>query len=175
MAIIAGVVTDDARVFWPQEKSGLVTFNVIDEFKVGEGGWIDPGSGKVRRIPDPALRNPVTGLQDIDAAIDADRPVVQQRYPADSRATFTKSLTVADMLFETPSILRVAIRLDFGEFNDDGFANSPELWEVGIFQDHPLAGSVYPAGTKLMVGYATFPQETKSAAVQLENIIRLIY
>ena len=175
MAVIAGVVTTDARIYWPQMFGGLQTFHQIDLIKVGEGGWIDPGGGRVRRTPDPNLRRLDTGVQDIDAIVDATRAVPDQRYAADERGSFEKALTALDFTFESPSVLRVRVALDFGEFNDDGFANDPEIWEVGIFSDHPRAGIELPAGTKLMVGYATFPQETKDSSVQLENIVRLIF
>lgn len=133
MAVIPGVITEDARKYWPQFFGALLgdpstttivgsTWNpVISHFKVGEGGWIDPGAGKVPRTPDPALRRLSAPLiQDIDAVVDPTRAALNQRYPADSRATFEKALIAADFLFEAPTIVRVRCLLDFGEFNDDG-------------------------------------------------------
>ena len=183
MAIIPGVVTDDARLYWPQILGGIFSPNVvttvgssewdprIKTFKVGEGGWIDPGSGAVPRTPDPGLRRLSAPLiQDIDAIVDPTRAVMDQRYPADSLGTFEKALIVADFTFEAPTTIRVRCLLDFAEFNDDGLGNDPEMFEIGIFTDHPVE-----AGEKLMIAYATFPKQLKDVTKQIENVVRIVF
>lgn len=175
MASRVATMTTDVTIYLNQALGGLQNFNVIDLFKVGEGGWIDPGTGAVPRTPDPDLRNPVSLVQDIDSVVDPSRVAAQQRYAADQRANFSKSLVLSDFTVEAPGILRVRCFLDFGEFNDDGFGSSPEIWEVGLFSDHPQAGISLPGGTKLMVGYATIPKFTKNAGVQFDRDIRLIF
>ena len=135
MAVIPGVVTDDARLYLPQLLGGIYipesVTNVgasewdcrIKTFKVGEGGWIDPGSGAVPRTPATDLRRVSAPLiQDLDCVVDTTRNPIDQRYPSDSLATFEKSLTGADFLFEAPTTIRVRCLLDFAEFNDDGFS-----------------------------------------------------
>lgn len=183
MATVPGVVTEDARKYWPQligtifipattTNTGATQWDPrIKTFKVGEGGWINPGGGAVPRTPSPSLRRLTAPLiQDLDAVVDPTRALVDQRYPAQSLATFSKALTPGDFLFESPSIIRVRCLLDFAEFNNDGFANSPEIYEIGLFSDHPTE-----AGQSLMVAYATFPMQIKDNSKQLENLIRIVF
>jgi hypothetical protein len=149
----------------------------ITSFKIGEGGWIDLGAGKQPRVPDPSLRlitAPPNNLQDLDSIIDGTRAPIDQRYPSDvvnfSWAFYEKQITAADIIAETPFTARVRCFLDFGEFNDDGFGHSPELWEIGLFTDHPTV-----LGQKLMVAYGTFPLQTKNNATQIENFVRVAF
>jgi hypothetical protein len=183
MAIIPAKVTEDARKYWPQFFGGLlgnpstttlvgISWNpILKTFKVGEGGWIDPGPGRVRRDPpEDNLRRLDNSIQDIDAIVDPTRPLINQRYVAVDRGNFEKALVGSDFLFETPTTLRIRCFLDFAEFNNDGFGNDPEIWEIGVFSDHPTV-----AGQKLMVAYGTFPKETKNITKQLENIVRIVF
>ena len=182
MAVILGVVTEDCRKYWPQFFGTLLGISdgvttqvpqawnpLITHFKMGEGGWVDPGSGKVPRTPDPTLRRESAPLiQDLDAAVDLTRGV--PRYPSDSQFVFEKVLTISDFSFDGPSTIRITCLLDFTEANDDGFSNSPEFWEIGFFSDHPLE-----PGEKLMVAYGTFPMEIKDGSKQLENVVRIVF
>lgn len=171
-----GTATEDALMYWPKFLGDLISPSwlgggpVFTHFKVGEGGWTDPGTGAIPRTPPESdLRyasGPDVGLQDIDALVDPFRAAADQRYPTDSRASFTKALIPSDFSFVAPNILRVRLFLDFGEFNDDGFGNSPEIWEAAVFSPHPTV-----SGKLLMVGYTTFPKVTKDAGRQLENAI----
>lgn len=197
MATLAATITADARKYWPQlfgalfvPTSGPTQFNVeterrewnpvITRFKVGEGGWIDPGTGEIiYRVPDPNLRRlkgPITGdgkyLQDLDAVVDQDRADLGQatRYSSASRSTFTKVLTVVDFSWEAPSTLRVRCLLDNNDYNTDGALSNPEIWELGIFSDHPEV-----LGEYLMIAYATFPKETKTSTKQIENVVRITF
>lgn len=205
MAVIPAVITDEAREWWPR-LIGLLAGNPgtstvspgnppsqwdprLKFFKVGEGGWIDPGGGPEPRTPDPNLKWISSGtyvdtFTDIDAAVDITRAAaaVSTRYGSTSRQTFTKALTVSDITFIAPSTIEIECLLDFGDFNDDGFGNSPEIWEIGIFSDHPefVVPSV-PAGPPtvgtpgLMVAYGTFPKEIKDATKQILNVVRIIF
>lgn len=181
MPTITAVVTEDARKYWSQffglllgSPSVTTTVGVswnpsIKTFKVGEGGWIDPGSGRVRRTPEDNLRRIDNNIQDIDAIVDSTRAAPDQRYPSpDDRAFFEKSLVPSDFTYEAPSTLRVRCFLDFADFNIDGFGNFPEIWEIGLFSDHPTA-----IGQKLMVAYGTFPMEIKDGASPVENVVRI--
>lgn len=188
MAVIPGVVTDDGRQFFAKFLGAQTGFTPatstivgtqwdprIKFFKMGEGGWIDPGTGRVPRTADPALRRLSSPLiQDLDAAVDTTRAAIDQRYPADSRFTFEKALTVADLTFESPSTLRVRCLLDFAEANVDSFLTEPRFFEIGIFTDHPtISGLASDQG--LMLAYATFPEEAKNSGKQLENIVRITF
>lgn len=181
MAVITAVVTEDARKYWPQlfglllgdpstvTDVGFSWNPAIKTFKVGEGGWVDTGAGRVRRLPTDNLRRVDNNIQDIDAIVDGTRALVDQRYPAAAdRAFFEKALITSDFTFEAPSTLRVRCFLDFAEFNSDGFGNFPEIWEIGLFSDHPTA-----VGQKLMVAYGTFPLEIKDGASPVENVVRI--
>ena len=55
MAVVTAVVTNAARANWPQMFGNLLTFQSIGYAKVGWGGWVNPGSGPVPRVPDPTL------------------------------------------------------------------------------------------------------------------------
>jgi len=182
MAVIPGVVTDDARLYLPQILGGLfIPASVTDTgasewdpriktFKVGEGGWIDTGSGAVPRAPVSDLRRVSAPLiQDLDCVVDPTRAPADQRYPSDSLATFEKALTGADFLFEAPTTIRIRCRLETIDFNDDGFGNKPSIFEIGVFADHPVE-----SGEKLLVAYATFPEQVKQP-LPLENFIRITF
>lgn len=144
MASIELVVTDDALTHLPQMWAGISTFRIIDQFKVGEGGWIiDSGGNKVPRTADPTLT-------DLDAIVNP------SRYTSDSLATFTKTVPSGlTASFDVPTkTLSVDCDLDFGEFNDDGMGNNPEIYEIGLFSLHPSSG-------RIMVAYGTFPVVVK--------------
>jgi len=157
MAEIVGAVTTLGRSLFPQMLGGLLPMQVIAYFKVGEGGWVNPGSGKVPRTPDASFT-------DLDAVLDAGRLPLNKRYPADSTGTFQKAFVGGDLTFVGPSTLRCRCFLDFGEFNDDGFGNDPEIWEIGAFD---AAGN--------MIGYGTFPLQLKDITKQLENFLRFVF
>jgi hypothetical protein len=190
MAIIPAVVTDDARKYWPQFLGGILgtpgsttvpgtpptTWDPrFKFFKVGEGGWVDPGGGKVRRTPVSTLRRLSAPLiQDIDAAVDPTRAAPDQRYLSSERVTFKKDLVFSDVSFIAPSTIQIECLLDFSEFNDDGFGNSPEMYEIGIFSDHPEEGGL-ASDQGLMVAYGTFPVEVKDVTKQILNLVRIIF
>lgn len=184
MAVIVGVATEDARAYFPQFFGRLLGISdgatvvatpawnpLIRFFRIGEGGWVDPGGGAVPRTPDPTLRRESAPLiQDIDAIVDPTRPLIDQRYPADSLFYFDKNLDDGDFSFTAPSTLEVTCLLDFGEANDDGFGNDPEFYEIALFCDHPVE-----AGEYLMITYATMPKQIKNSGVQLMNVIKITF
>lgn len=175
---LASVVTEDARLYYAQFHAGLgptpgtptnVGGSVWDPrwkyIRWGEGGWQNPGP--TRRTPDASLRRLAAPLiQDLDAAVDVTRGT--PRYAADERAVFQKAIAPADVSYISPGIAQVRCLLDFGEFNNDGFGNSPRIWELGLFADHPAE-----AGQLLMVAYATFDVEVKTALRQVEKFLKV--
>lgn len=178
--VITAVVTQDALKFWPSMFGSLATFKPIITFKVGEGGWIDEGAGRVPRTPDPTLRRlsgPVDSfgnfLQDLDAVVDPTRPAELQRYlPADI-GVFEKTLDASDLVFQPPSSLRVRCFLDLVDFTIPPPPGGlpAEMYEIGLFTDHPDL----PGAEKLMVAYGTFPEELKDGARQMENIVLVTF
>lgn len=134
----------------------------------GEGGWVDNGSGPVRRAPSSTLRRLTSPLiQDLDAAVDVTRSSGDQRYTT-TRAVYQKSITpLTDVTDDDAGVVTVRAFLDFGEFNDNGAAAAPRIWEVGVFSDHPTI-----TGQLLMVMYATIPLVTKTSGIQVERFLR---
>jgi len=194
MATVVAVATDDARKYWPQFFGGLMgtpgtptvhggspppptTWDPrIKFFKVGIGGWVDPGGGPERRTPDASLRRLSSPLiQDIDVVVDPTRAPANQRYaPLPSTPSFKKDLSVSDISFLGSNSIEIDCLLDFSDFNDDGSGSSPEIWEIGIFTDHP-AESGLATDQGLMIAYGTFPIEVKDSSKQILNVVRIIF
>ena len=157
--VIQAIIPNAAIDALLQQYGGLGSpFAAIDSFKVGEGGYELTASGKVPRDPtDPGAlgaRGPF--LTDLDAIQNP------SDYPVET-GTFQKALvSPSDFNFDAVTrTLEVTCLLDFGEFNDDGFGNAPEIYEIGLF-----------AGT-LMVAYGTMTQQVKTPGVQIPNIVRI--
>ena len=119
------------------------TIEDIDSFKIGEGGWIDPGGGKEPIPPDPTFTD-----------------LTAPTYPAGSQFVYSGSIGVADLAFTAPNRLEIRVFVDSSEANDDGTGNPPEFFELGIFD----------AGGTMLV-YSTFPLEIKTASKSLEHLI----
>lgn len=164
--VIQAVVTEDALKLWPQMFINLKTFMPILFFKIGEGGWIDEGSGPVPRAPDPTLRKLIAPyVQDLDAVVDVNRTL--KRYPTSPVPyTFPKNFISADFSFATPSSLQCRCFLNNAEGNGPG-PGPANYYEIGLFTDHPD----YPGVQDLMVAYGTFPLEAKTSARQLDSIV----
>jgi hypothetical protein len=163
MALIPAVITNGWRSklaqMFPIGSATLVSASAAATFKVGMGGWIDPGSGPVPRTPDPSFT-------DLDIVLDAARLPINRRYPfpGPGISSFSKSLIVTDFVFEPPNIMRINTLLDFIDWNDDGSGSSPQFWEIGIYD-----------GTGLLMAYGTFPKEIKTNIKQLENVVRISF
>jgi len=155
MAVIIGVITDTCKTQWAKMHGDLIPFSKISFFRMGEGGWQNPGP--VPRIPDPTFT-------DLDALLDPSRALINQRYAADERFAYQKSFVGGDIVEISPGVLRCRCFLDFGEANNDGFGNSPEFWEIGV----------YTATGKLLT-YATFPLQLKDATKSIENFVDILW
>lgn len=79
--------------------------------------------------------------------------------------TFRKAFVDADVIFASavPAIDEITAVVLAGEANADQLLNSPEFYELGLFDDNGV-----------MLVYMTFPVETKTGAVQLNHIIELV-
>lgn len=157
--VIQAIIPNAAIDALLQQYGGLGSpFAAIDSFKVGEGGYEITDSGNLPRDPTEggALETRGAFLTDLDVIQNA------SDYPASS-GSFQKALaSPADFNFDVPTrTLEVTCLLDFGEFNDDGFGNPPEIYEIGLF-----------AGT-LMVAYGTMTVQVKTPGVQIPNIVRI--
>ncbi len=191
MALIPAVITNAARAYYPQFfgrilgiSAGLSSAGnwnpLLKTFKIGRGGWIDPGGGKEPRTPDPELT-------DLDIVIDYSRDSEDKRYIGLSGNIMfvEKTLGSLDLTYSVtdPYTLTIKCQLGGSEANDiqgvpsdpPGGATllesstQPEFWEIGVFSEHP-------SGTgDLMVLYATFPGELKLVGSILENTITLSF
>jgi len=189
MAVVVACVTNGARQYWPQFFGGMLGISagattpgawnpLIKTFKIGRGGWIDPGSGPVPRSPDPTLT-------DLDVILDYSRSGPDKRYTslAGNIMFLEKSLSPGNFSFITTSTLNVQCLLDFGDFNDiQGVPSNPpggstlspsgtppQLYELGLFTDHPSGSG------KLMVMYGTFTAEQKTSAKQILNQVQITF
>lgn len=189
MAVVVGTVTDLARQYYPQFFGRLLGISsgasspgnwnpLLKTFKIGRGGWIDPGTGKVPRTPDPTLT-------DLDVIVDATRPLISKRYTSLAGNIYfvEKALANGDFTFIGPSTLQINCLLDFPDFNDiQGTPSNPpgggvlapagvnpDLYELGVFSDNPTGTG------ELMVLYGTFNAETKTIAKQILNQFKFTF
>lgn len=169
MAVIPALVTPQARDEWPKMFGGIVDFKKIAKFRIGEGGWIyNPlPAAREPRIPDQTLTN-------LDIIQDPSRLPINKRYDVgENLGYFEKNLIITDFSFE-PRTLKVSCFLLNTEYNAKnagtliydvgGPYTSPELWEIGLFDEN-----------NLMVAYGTFPKQIKTGANFLENVVRITF
>ena len=144
-AIVSDIFREKlARIY--TDDSGLGAFSIPFEFKIGEGGWIDPGGGKEPLPPDATLTDLTAGTG---------------IYVAPSDFIFTKAFVPAsDFTFISSARAQLRCLILTSEANDDGHGNPPELFELGIFD----------ASSNMLV-YSTFPLEVKTPSKSLEHII----
>lgn len=148
---LQGVFTDIGRAalaksFLGPLKRPLYAESYAKYFKIGVRGYqLGPGGTKQPKTPDPSL-------SDIES-------VTLGAY------YFTKDFTVDDLDINIDGSItyaKITAFLDYSEGDDDGTGNSPEFFEVGIFDDQDV-----------MLIYATMPGETKNASKTLNHIINV--
>lgn len=144
--VVSAVVTNVWRTKLAQIYAGAASFSLPLSFKIGEGGWTNPGGGQ-EPIP------PSATLTDVTAS----------GYPTGSQYIFTKNLTGADLTFTSPTRLQIRCFVAQAEANDDGSGNAPEFFELGVFDASGGAGT--------MLVYSTFPIEIKTDSKSLEHLI----
>jgi len=144
--VVSAVVTDAWRAKLAQIYAGILSFSAPLSFRIGEGGWQDPGGGKEPLPPDIALT-------DVTAA----------GFPVGSQYIFTKNLAGTDVTFTAPTRLEIRCFVGASEANDDGSGAAPEFFELGIFDGASGAGT--------MLAYSTFPIEIKTSSKALEHVI----
>lgn len=142
---LEGVVTDIGREVLAKSIASIAGYpdSYAYSFKYGEGGFIQTGSGKVPKDPNPALL-------DIEAS------------GAPGELKFEKLFTAVDMTFVSPSTIELRCKLDPTEANDDGLGDSPKFFELGVFDQN---GN--------MLAYATFDEQTKTATKSLISYVQI--
>ena len=146
--VIEGVVTSKGREMFAKSflgATGGFNWTKVKYFKIGEGGWISTGTGRVPKTPDPSKT-------DIEAT----------GAPGDSY--FQKDITSLFVEYVAPSTGKVDCFLNLDEGNDNGFAEAPRYFEIGIFDDY---------GNMLI--YVTFPEETKNDTKTLHHNIVVVF
>ena|GEM_PF-4712449 len=132
MAFLTGVMTTVGRAALAKSfgKLGGNDGSHAAYFRIGTGGYIDTGSGRIPKDPSEALA-------EIEAVTGA-------------MFYFEKALTPSDFVFVAPSIIQIRCRLDGIEANDDGFGEEPEFFELGIYDDQDVlvAYTTFPQQTK---------------------------
>lgn len=141
--ILSAVVVNAWRSKLAQIYKGSAAFSLPTTFKIGEGGWTNPGGGKEPIPPNIALIN-----------------LSAPTYPVGSQFVFTKALTGGDLTFTSSSRLEINCLVSASEANNDGSGNPPEFFELGVFD---------AAGTMLV--YSTFPIEIKTSSKSLQHVI----
>jgi len=155
---IEAVVTDIGRQRLMEGLGQTTALDFITSFKVGEGGWEDTPGGRVPRDPTDegpsANRGPTLG--DLDCLTNP------SDYPVDSRGNFSKALALVNFAFTANTTLEATCFLNFGEFNDDGHGNFPEMYEIGLFNV-----------SAEMVAYGTFPRVEKNPGVSRTFTVKI--
>lgn len=148
-AILTGVFTNKGRETLAKAFGNIGTGITTRAFyfKIGEGGYILTPGGKVPMSPQDGV-----GFTDIVAASDP------------SLFEYKKFFITTDFAFIAPSTMQVRCRLVESEANDNGFGESPEFYELGIFDD----------SDRLLI-YCTFSAQTKSSSKILNNLVQVIF
>lgn len=144
---ITGVITDAGRAALAKSFGQVGGFpnSFGSYFKYGEGGYIQEVGGRVPKDPDPSLTNiEATGA------------------PGDF--FFQKSFIASDLVFIAPSSIQLRCLLETTEANDNGLAESPRFFEIGVFDDNDN-----------MIAYATFDEQTKNASKQLKTFVQIYF
>ena len=144
MSVLTGVLTNKGRETLAKSFGNVGGFPLCraTKFAFGEGGFDFVGGVKEPKVPSPSLTN-----------IEADGITLYR---------FEKNLTTADVTFLAPSTIEFRCKLDPTEANDDGTGNSPEFFEVGLFDDN-----------NNLIVYATFDAQTKVATKALITFIQV--
>lgn len=155
MTIIDAVIVDGALQYWPQYFGSLtgVWDPTLTHFRIGEGGWKDPGTGV------PVRKTPAATLTDLDCIVNAGS------FPSTSQYYFEKALIGANFTYSNNTLV-IECTLTNAEGNDAGSAS---FWEIGIYSDHPSGVG------KLLVAYGTFEKITKTAADPQTVTVRISF
>jgi hypothetical protein len=150
-ANVSAIITEVVRIKWTKVDLGLEqeTHSKLKYFKIGEGGWIDEGAGKVPR-------EPLVTQTDLDCI---EHP---ENYPEDSRYFYQKDFRSEDLSFEQPITALIRCFLDFDEANNAN-GSLPSFWELGVFDEDDT-----------LVIYGTFEEIIKTEEKQINQEVRLI-
>ena len=154
--IVSAVVSDGFRTmlarFYSRDWAGPVVYPTY--FKIGCGGWVDPGGGREPVTPSSVLTDITANTSGLGFDYTDD----------DSKFSYTKAFVLAptsDWTYVAPRRVRLRCFLDTGEGNGLTVAgNAPEYYEIGVFDSN-----------NVMLVYSTFPIEVKTSDKTLEHYI----
>ncbi len=133
-----------AKLYAGDVSDGVLT--VPAYFRIGEGGWVDTGSGLAPLAPSKLLTDITAGVAP---------------YTANTTSYFfQKALVGGDLTYTAPNRLEVRCTVNTGEANSDNASNPPQFFELGVFD----------SSDKLLV-YSTFPVEIKTDSRTLQHIV----
>jgi hypothetical protein len=118
----------------------------IKYFKIGERGYVETVNGRIPKVPDPTLTD------------------IEANGTPGTDFFFQKEFSAADIIFISPSTIQFRCRLVAGEANDDGTGEFPKFYEIGVFDTNDI-----------MVGYATFDEQTKNPTKILTNYGQIFF
>lgn len=148
MSVLVGTITNKGRERQAESWIGTLAgypYVSLKYFKIGEGGWISDGFNKIPKNPNPALL-------DIEADGSPGNTYVQ------------KNITTDKVLKILPSTAQIDCTLELVEGNDNGYGESPQYFEIGLFDEYDN-----------MIVYATFPGETKNDVKILRHYLLCVF
>ena len=175
MAAILGVITNQAQALLAQAHAGHGSLPTVAYWKVGQGGFKITGGVRSPILALPSqtyldiLENPtnyntnaynlINGYGDLGYA------------PTYGGVGITDLTWGTNLFFiagtsTTPPMLQINALLDFGVYNSSG-GLSPQIWEIGVYDN--------ATPTNNLIGYATFPMETKTSDAQILNTVLFGY
>lgn len=125
--------------------TGSGTAGQPHHFKFGEGGFEIVNGSREPVDPDPGLTNVTAGTGP---------------YTSPDDYIFQKNFAGGDVIYLDPRRWAITCKMETTEANDDGHSNSPEFFELGVFDS---AGH--------MIAYSTFPGETKTSSASITHVI----
>lgn len=189
MATVIATPTVVAMQYWPQFFGGLTGgwSPQLTVFKIGRGGWIDPGGGPIPRVPDPTL-------EDLDIIQNGPSGTGTRYAGTTGNIYFWRQVLISgNFSLVSTTTLNIKCILDFTSFNDiqgvpsdppDGgtlspSGTNPQLWELGVFSPAPPGYTsptvAYGSDNLLMIAYGTFGAQTKTSGIQLENDMCIVF
>lgn len=148
--LLTGIMTTAGRAALAKSFGNLK--GTSGQFPLCRAKYFKIGMGGYTIIGDSKFpKDPDPALTDIESVTDPEY-------------YFTKELTALDITFIAPSTIQVRCSLVPVEANDDGSGNSPRFFELGVFDEN-----------NVMICYATFGEQSKSANKVLTNFLQVYF
>lgn len=155
---VRGVPTQAGKELLAQLFQGTASTLGLATYKIGEGGFVaQTGGTTVPQDPDNTGSGYST-FTDIES----------QGFGTNGLYFIQKAFVSSnpDLVINpaTPFTLEINMFLDFGEANDQGDGSSPELFEVGVFDNNGV-----------MLAYGTFPRVEKDISKTFTAVMKVTF